>query len=65
MTLSKLIRAERKRLGLTQQELADRAGISGICISLYERGVTKPSLNTLRSLARVFGRSLDEMASAA
>jgi transcriptional regulator with XRE-family HTH domain len=64
MKLDRLVRAERERLGLTQAQLADAAGICAQSVSNIECGVvTEPSTRTLRALARVFGRSLDELVS--
>ena len=51
MTLGEIIRARRKALDLTQAELADRAGMSQVAISLIERGRKNPSLGTLDVLS--------------
>lgn len=56
------IKTERLRLGLTQVELAAVIDVTSTCVSRYERGVMTPSVATLRKLARVFGRSLDDLA---
>lgn len=48
----KKIRSER---GLSQRELADRAGISANAISLIERNENSPSVATLQSLATALG----------
>lgn len=61
MEIGGYIRAERKRLELTQASLADLIGTTGQSVSNIERGRSKPSRNTLRNLARVFGKSLDEL----
>lgn len=47
--------AERARLGITQQELADRVGVSQQTISSWERGVTTPGPQRLSALAAVLG----------
>ena len=44
MTLGEIIRARRKAMDMTQTELADRAGMSQVAISLIERGRKNPSL---------------------
>ena len=46
------IRELRVARGLSQRDLAGRAGISAALVSQVERGVTDPSLETLRRLAR-------------
>ena len=51
MTLGEIIRARRKAMDMTQTELADRAGMSQVAISLIERGRKNPSLGTLDVLA--------------
>jgi transcriptional regulator with XRE-family HTH domain len=53
-----LIRA-RRRAGLTQAELARRAGTSQPVISAYEHGRRDPSIETLRRLLRAAGAELE------
>ncbi|RYB91253.1 XRE family transcriptional regulator [Nocardioides glacieisoli] len=51
-TLGALLRAMREEAGLSQEELAERAGLSTHAISALERGTrTRPYPHTLRSLA--------------
>ena len=49
----------RKRAGLTQAELARRAGTSQPVISAYEHGRRDPSIETLRRLVRATGAELE------
>jgi transcriptional regulator with XRE-family HTH domain len=49
----------RKRAGLTQAELARRAGTSQPVISAYEHGRRDPSIETLRRLVRAAGAELE------
>lgn len=44
--------------GLTLRGLAAQAGLSATLLSQIERGVTEPSLKSLRLLAGVFGQSV-------
>jgi transcriptional regulator with XRE-family HTH domain len=44
--------AERKKAGISQEELAFRAGIHRTEVSLIERGLREPRLETLLKLAR-------------
>jgi len=53
--LRHVVREHRKRLSLTQDELAERAGTTGETISRIERGAVEASPETLRALAPVFG----------
>ena len=49
----------RKRAGLTQAELARRAGTSQPVISAYEHGRRDPGIETLRRLVRAAGAELE------
>jgi transcriptional regulator with XRE-family HTH domain len=44
--------AERKKAGISQEQLAFRAGIHRTEVSLIERGLREPRLETLLKLAR-------------
>jgi transcriptional regulator with XRE-family HTH domain len=46
-----VIRALRKEKGMTQEELADRAGLHFTYISQIERGLKSPSLRSLGQIA--------------
>ena len=54
-----LIREARKRAGLSQTELAERADTMQSVISRLERGVTTPSLQTISELVRASGFDLN------
>jgi predicted nucleotidyltransferase/DNA-binding XRE family transcriptional regulator len=58
-TAGELLRDARERAGLTQRELADRAGVAQSVISMYESGRRQPSLPTLMALLRGAGFELD------
>jgi len=45
------VRTERKRLGLTQEELAEKADITANFLGHIERGTKKTSLETIEKLA--------------
>ncbi|MEX2293074.1 MAG: helix-turn-helix domain-containing protein [Acidimicrobiales bacterium] len=53
-----LLRAVRRRRGLTQAELATNAGTSQPVISAYERGHRDPTYQTLRRLVEAGGERL-------
>ena len=59
--LSKLIYEGRKRLGLTQSELAKRAGVSLRTIQLWEMGKTAPQPHKLRLLSEAIKVPLDAL----
>lgn len=50
---------ERKKLGISQKELADKLNVSQKSISKYERGTRRPSYETLSKMAAIFGVSVD------
>ncbi|MET9022707.1 helix-turn-helix domain-containing protein [Actinopolymorpha sp. NPDC004070] len=57
-TFGGLLRTLRERAGLTQQELAERAGLTPHAVSSLERGArTRPYPHTVRSLADALGAS--------
>jgi transcriptional regulator with XRE-family HTH domain len=58
MVSSDLLREARLRAGLSQAEVARRAGKPTSVIGRWERGEVKPSLETLRALVRACGLDL-------
>ena len=59
--IGKHIRAERKRLGLSQEELAEMVNISAVHMSHIETGYTKLSLPVLVDLACALGVRTDDL----
>jgi putative transcriptional regulator len=55
------VRENRRRLGWTQEELAQRVGVSRQSINSIERGRYVPSLPLALKFARVFGLPTDEL----
>jgi transcriptional regulator with XRE-family HTH domain len=51
----------RKERGITQQELAERLGVSQPIISDYENGVLRLHAEVIMKLAEILGVSSDEM----
>jgi predicted nucleotidyltransferase len=56
---SRLLAQARKRSGLSQRDLATRAGVTQSVISMYESGRRQPALRTLATLIRAAGFDLD------
>ena len=54
-----VLRDARVRAGLSQVELARRAGVTQSVVSAYESGARQPSLPTLERLVRATGYELD------
>ena len=55
------LRAQRKKLGLTQQQIADELNIDRSTYSYYELGRTDPSIATLCKLTQIFGITADQL----
>jgi transcriptional regulator with XRE-family HTH domain len=55
------LRGARTERGLSLRALADRLGVSASLISQVERGLARPSVNTLYAMARELEVSLDEL----
>ncbi|WP_079480881.1 helix-turn-helix transcriptional regulator [Halobacillus salinus] len=51
----------RKRLDLTQEQLAERVGLSRGYLSNVEKGNHNPSLETAKKLAKALNKTLDEL----
>ena len=60
-TMGQLIAAKRKELGWTQQELADRMGVTDKAVSKWERDLSCPDVSTLPHLAQELGLTPDEL----
>ncbi len=55
------LRAARDRRELSQEQLAEEAGLDPTVIAVWERGESTPGLDVLGVLGRVLGVSLPEM----
>ncbi|HET9060984.1 MAG TPA: helix-turn-helix domain-containing protein [Acidimicrobiales bacterium] len=58
-TAGELLRSARNRAGLSQADLAERAGVTQSVISAYESGARQPSLPTLGRLVEATGLALE------
>jgi transcriptional regulator with XRE-family HTH domain len=52
LPIASAVRARRRRLGLTLQELADQSGLSAPFLSQVERSQTTPSITSLLAIAQ-------------
>lgn len=59
--IGRRIAASRKKLDMTQQDLADQLGVTYQAVSNWERGLSIPDVLRLKDLARLFAMSLDEL----
>ena len=60
-SVAKNIAEHRKRLKLTQLQLADKLNYSDKAVSKWERGEAVPDVYILRELANLFGITVDEL----
>ena len=60
-TLGKRISANRKRINLTQDQLAEKLGVTAQAVSKWENDQSCPDITTLPLLADIFGISTDEL----
>lgn len=62
--LSENLYALRHKSGLSQEQLAEKIGVSRQAISKWETGASAPDLEKLRALSECFGVTLDQLAGA-
>ena len=54
----RIVRRRREAAGVSQEALADRAGLHRTYISLLERGLRNPSLTVISKLARALDTTM-------
>ncbi len=59
MALAEKLHVLRKRIGLSQEQLAERLGVSRQAVSKWESGRAVPESETLVAISEYFGVSLD------
>lgn len=64
MKLAKRLKEQRVKSGLKQTQLAQKLNLRSSAISKYEKGLTQPGIETLITLAKIFGVSLDYLVGA-
>lgn len=62
-TIGERISETRRRLGMTQEELAEAMGVSAQAVSKWENDISCPDISLLPSLAKRLGMSVDELLS--
>jgi len=60
-TIGKNIADKRRAIGLTQEQLAEKVGVSAQAISKWENDMTEPDAEMLLTLADIFGVTVDEL----
>ena len=61
MNLGNQIYELRKKSNLSQEQLAEKVGVTRQTISKWELGETSPDIRQAQALSRIFGISLDEL----
>lgn len=55
------VRSNRERLGLSQEELARRVGLTNSAVSQWEGGRAKPRIGVMKALSEIFGMTVSEL----
>ena len=63
MKINVIIRTRRQALGLTQEQLAEKLGVSGPAVTKWERAIHYPDITLLPALARTLGVDLNTLLS--
>ncbi|MBM6828733.1 helix-turn-helix transcriptional regulator [Anaerotignum lactatifermentans] len=63
MSLGEVIRKYRKTEGMTQEEMAERLGVTASAVNKWERGNSYPDITLLAPIARLLHISLDTLLS--
>lgn len=63
MKLNQIIREKRKELSLTQEQIAERLGVSTPAVNKWEKGSTYPDITLLPALARLLKMDLNTLLS--
>lgn len=59
--VGKNIKNMRKKLDITQEELAEKINVTRQAVSNWENGKTEPDIETLTRIAQIFDISIDEL----
>lgn len=63
MTIGEVIRKYRREIGLTQEEMANRLGVTTPAVNKWENNNTQPDIGLLAPMARLLGISTDTLLS--
>lgn len=61
MSIGKVIYTNRKAINMTQEQLADKLGISVPAVSKWETNISMPDISLLAPIARIFNITIDEL----
>ena len=60
-TIGRRIAENRKRLGMTQDQLAEKLGVTAQAVSKWENAQSCPDITMLPRLAEIYGISTDAL----
>ena len=63
MQIGEVIRKYRKSADMTQEEMANRLGVTAPAVNKWENGNSYPDITLLAPIARLLGISTDELLS--
>ena len=63
MTLAEKLKAVRKQAGLSQEQLAEKLGVSRQAVTKWETGAGMPDIENIRAISALLGISIDELLS--
>lgn len=61
LTIGENIRNYRRKQDLTQEEFAERLGVSYQSVSRWENGATYPDIELLPAISKLLGITVDEL----
>ena len=61
MPMNQIIQARRRALGLTQEQVAERLGVTAPAVNKWEKGTNFPDVTLLPALARLLETDLNEL----
>lgn len=61
MKFARNLAALRKKMGMTQEQLAERCGVSRTALAKWENGTTLPSLYMVYDISKIFNVTVDEL----
>ena len=64
-TIGDNIATRRAKLGMTQEQLAEKMNVTAQAVSKWERDLSYPDVDTISKLASLFGCSIDALVSGA
>lgn len=61
MTFAEKLKTIRKQLGMSQEQLADKLGVSRQAITKWETNIGIPDIENLIAISKLFNMTIDEL----